>query len=165
MPTGEERECGGCTACCFTHSVARAGIPVTKMFEWCGHCTQGVGCSIYENRPGSCRTYKCLWLLDSLDESMRPDRWGIVIDIWEVPGEELKLANFWECVKGRFAAPDIQAMIQGLIATGRYAVAGRPMNRDQPLYFPAGMTDAEKLRFLQAAVQELIQQQDAAAAG
>jgi hypothetical protein len=30
---------------------------------WCPHCRTGVGCGIYETRPGECRTFQCGYLL------------------------------------------------------------------------------------------------------
>jgi hypothetical protein len=48
---------------------------------WCTHCNIGTGCTIHETRPKVCRAYSCRFLLDqSLDESWRPDRSGLVIN-------------------------------------------------------------------------------------
>jgi hypothetical protein len=37
----------------------------------CKHCT--TKCTIYEDRPKSCRDFKCQWLKGELPEDMRPD--------------------------------------------------------------------------------------------
>ena len=30
--------------------------------EWCRHCTPGVGCNIYDERPQMCREFFCQWI-------------------------------------------------------------------------------------------------------
>lgn len=48
---------------------------------WCAHCDRGVGCSIYDDRPQSCRDFRCLWLSDpSIPQKMRPDRSKVVLE-------------------------------------------------------------------------------------
>jgi hypothetical protein len=55
------RECGECTLCCKVMAIdelaKRAGA-------WCPHCKPGQGCLIYPDRPGECRSFSCLWLID-----------------------------------------------------------------------------------------------------
>lgn len=41
----------------------------------------GQGCSVHTQRPGICRSYRCLWLSGGLRESDRPDRLGAVVDV------------------------------------------------------------------------------------
>lgn len=83
MPETAKRSCGGCTACCHTHSVNMDGVQ-TRPFETCTHCVSGKGCAIYNKRPYSCSIYRCLWLTN-LPEEMRPDTYGVVLDVWTVP--------------------------------------------------------------------------------
>ena len=56
--------------------------------ESCKHCA--VGCSIYLNRPKSCRDFDCAWLLGDMDEDMRPDKSHILIE--HMPDESVVLA-------------------------------------------------------------------------
>jgi hypothetical protein len=69
-------KCGTCTACCKAFAIAELAKPAG---DWCKHCTIGVGCKIYEQRPPACSDFKCLWLQSQdetvpLPEELRPDR-------------------------------------------------------------------------------------------
>lgn len=80
-PSG--RTCGGCTRCCEVVPVKEIGLkPFTrcpKLRDWTS--AAGPGCSIYANRPYSCRAWSCLWLKSAqLPDEMRPDKSGIVVD-------------------------------------------------------------------------------------
>jgi hypothetical protein len=47
---------------------------------WCGHCEVGKGCKVYDDRPGTCREYQCLWLQqEALVDELRPDRCKVVL--------------------------------------------------------------------------------------
>ena len=71
------RACDGCTMCCKLLDVVALAKPAGA---WCRHCTPGVGCGIYESRPGECRTFQCGWLVDpALGEEWRPSRSHIML--------------------------------------------------------------------------------------
>lgn len=70
-------ECGECTACCTLLLVPElnkaAGEP-------CVHLTPK-GCSIYEDRPQSCRDLSCAYhMVDNANVAMRPDNSGVVFE-------------------------------------------------------------------------------------
>jgi hypothetical protein len=69
------RECGECTACCTVTHVPELQKPIRVT---CNHCK--AGCSIYEDRPASCRAYACAWLQGDLKEDMRPDKIGVMFE-------------------------------------------------------------------------------------
>jgi hypothetical protein len=47
---------------------------------WCPHCDPGHSCTIYDQRPPSCRTFTCLWLaIPQLPDHLRPDRSNVVL--------------------------------------------------------------------------------------
>lgn len=49
---------------------------------WCPHCAIGRGCKIYDDRPDSCRKFRCLWLNDTrLPDAMRPDKTKVVFHV------------------------------------------------------------------------------------
>jgi hypothetical protein len=51
----------------------------------CRHCKGG--CAIYETRPSLCRDYHCGWRqLPILDESWRPDRSGVFVELEPMEG-------------------------------------------------------------------------------
>lgn len=73
------RDCGECTMCCIVLGIDDSEIQKTAS-TLCRHCTGSGkgGCSVYANRPRSCRTFFCAWRqLGMLDDDWRPDRSGI----------------------------------------------------------------------------------------
>lgn len=78
LPVLQSRECGECAACCSILGVHEIDKPKNTP---CPHQT-GKGCSVYENRPNSCRTYQCLWQAGAIegDERRRPDNFGVIFD-------------------------------------------------------------------------------------
>jgi hypothetical protein len=55
------RTCGDCTLCCKVMAIEEIAKPAGR---WCRHCKPGRGCLVYESRPGECRAFNCLWLVD-----------------------------------------------------------------------------------------------------
>jgi hypothetical protein len=73
----QERTCGECRLCCKLLAVNEISKPP---HEWCGHAVEGIGCAIYADRPGACRTFRCLWLgRPELGPEWRPDRSHLVL--------------------------------------------------------------------------------------
>lgn len=71
------RSCDGCTLCCKIIGIQELESPAGA---WCRHCKIGSGCSIYETRPGECRTFRCAYLVDpDLDETWKPNESKIVV--------------------------------------------------------------------------------------
>src|SRR5262245_44459275 len=71
------RACDGCTMCCKLMSIKELQKPAQS---WCEHCDIGVGCRIYEQRPGDCRKFLCGWLGDErVGDEWRPSRTKMVI--------------------------------------------------------------------------------------
>lgn len=67
--------CGSCTVCCTAMEVKELRKPAGLR---CLYLTNE-GCSIYENRPQSCREYECAFRMYPLDKKLRPDRSGFQI--------------------------------------------------------------------------------------
>jgi hypothetical protein len=73
------RECGSCTVCCKTLKI---DVPELKKLAGvlCDHCSIGVGCRIYRDRPPVCEQFYCAWRgLAHLGDEWRPDRCGVLI--------------------------------------------------------------------------------------
>lgn len=52
------------------------------MGSWCRFCAPGKGCSNYEARPDTCRTFNCLWILsDILGPEWKPEKSKLVLAI------------------------------------------------------------------------------------
>lgn len=68
----EARSCGPCTLCCRLPDIDYFDKPAN---EWCAHCVDGKGCSIYNDRPSVCRDFLCLWMTgDALGDEWEPAR-------------------------------------------------------------------------------------------
>ena len=60
----KHRVCGNCSLCCKLPYVAELNKSIDT---WCQHARPGKGgCSIYPDRPTSCRGFICGWLSDEL---------------------------------------------------------------------------------------------------
>jgi hypothetical protein len=64
------RGCAGCTICCTAPAITPdqlndpaelALVPLKPAGEKCKHCKSGAGRAVYDQRPGICRGYLCLW--------------------------------------------------------------------------------------------------------
>jgi hypothetical protein len=74
------KSCGSCTACCKVVAVDELQKPGGVD---CVHCEVGRGCKIYLQRPSSCRTYVCGWLVNPhLGSELKPDRCHVVLTWW-----------------------------------------------------------------------------------
>jgi hypothetical protein len=82
MGIAVKNACGSCRACCRALGIEELDKPEWSM---CSHAKQGKGCTIYADRPHSCKLYECMWR-SSQDEGspwpskMRPDRCGVIFD-------------------------------------------------------------------------------------
>jgi len=66
------RACGTCTLCCKVAAVEEIGKPNGV---WCSHCKSGRRCTIYDQRPPSCRSFYCQWMLErGLGPEWKPER-------------------------------------------------------------------------------------------
>lgn len=58
----EDRSCGTCTLCCRLPDIDALDKPAN---QWCIHCQEAKGCSIYADRPDLCRDFLCFWRTDA----------------------------------------------------------------------------------------------------
>ena len=66
------RECGSCTLCCKVAAVEEVRKPNGV---WCSHCVAGKRCTIYDQRPLSCRSFYCQWMVEkTLGPEWKPER-------------------------------------------------------------------------------------------
>lgn len=71
----QTRSCDGCTQCCTVFGVTELNKP---NFTRCGHETESDGCTIYKDRPRSCRRFTCLWAMGMLPQEDSPDKLGVI---------------------------------------------------------------------------------------
>jgi hypothetical protein len=109
-----ERTCGSCRLCCKLLSVNEEGHkPNSNMeyefhkpaFKWCKKACDK-GCSIYgtEDFPWTCRTFSCAWLEGMGDESLKPNKCGMVVSL-EGDDKGKMLAVVWEDRPGLHISP------------------------------------------------------------
>ena len=74
-----ERTCGTCSLCCKLPYIPELNKSIDS---WCRHARPGVsGCSIYPERPASCRSFACGWLLGAreLGDEWFPTRCKMIV--------------------------------------------------------------------------------------
>lgn len=108
----EGRTCGRCTVCCTVLAVGEIGKP---RLAPCAHEVRG-GCGIYAERPRSCRTFECTWLLGFGKPAHRPDRSGLM-----VYGDQTEMGDTFvvtEVRKNAARSPKGQSLMKELRRTG-----------------------------------------------
>ncbi len=73
------RECVSCTLCCKVFAITELDKP---RGQWCDHCDVGAGCKIYPDRPPSCQSFVCGYLV-----------WPMLGDHWFPARSKLIVAN------------------------------------------------------------------------
>jgi hypothetical protein len=83
------RACGTCMMCCKVPAIEEFAKPPGV---WCRHAVSGKGCDIYQNRPGSCRAFYCLWMQDeSFGPEWKPEKAKFVVYV-QRNGANLQIA-------------------------------------------------------------------------
>lgn len=81
------RECGDCTMCCEGHLYGEAfGKPFGKG-QKCFYL-QNKSCTVYNERPDTCKKYQCAWSQGIIDESLKPNKCGVLISVEGKPGSQ-----------------------------------------------------------------------------
>ena len=70
-------KCDGCTICCKSLPIKWMSSPAG---EYCKECTELKGCNIFNKAPKGCLEYNCIYLLEELDLSLRPDKCHIIFE-------------------------------------------------------------------------------------
>jgi len=77
----KNRQCGECSLCCKAVAVQDLNKPAG---QWCAHFSRGHGCTIYSDRPQSCRAFNCHWLLDeTMGDEWYPRQCKMVVQATE----------------------------------------------------------------------------------
>lgn len=133
------RECGTCNMCCTATFVPEfskeAGVQ-------CKHCRNGNGCSIYEERPTSCRTFECLWLQGDLN--IRPDESGFMLE--KLPDVPVVIALLDE---GRSIEPEMTEALSDYKDKGLAVICGKNA------LLPDGMTAKQAENYVIVAAKSL----------
>ena len=86
----QDRQCGGCSACCVFPGIKALNKPVGVPCQYLG---DGF-CTIYhQQRPDVCGEFRCLWIQGYGIPDSRPDRCGVLLTgSVNVPEQGYKLA-------------------------------------------------------------------------
>ena len=75
------RACGSCNVCCIALTINEPGLQKPQGYR-CRNAAPDNGCTVYETRPQTCRTFFCGWrMLPWVREPLRPDRSGVLVRI------------------------------------------------------------------------------------
>lgn len=109
--------CGSCTLCCKLTAVPELDKPANK---WCEHCDPKIGCQIYDERPESCKNFRCIWLSGGLPEELRPDKSRVIFE--RLPSGKTYLVLVNPGFEDAWKAPTVLDIINSFIDAGRAIV-------------------------------------------
>lgn len=113
-------ECGTCSLCCKVLGISDL-TPPKPPGKWCSYAKPGSdrACTIYEQRPASCRDFECGWLANDGAPELRPDRIHLTIT-----GESKKMDAYIVHVDPGYPGAEnsepARIMLQNLMQHGRY---------------------------------------------
>jgi len=144
------RNCGDCVLCCYFTSP-----PEIKKSEgeWCKYCIKIEGCSIYENRPESCKNFNCLWKKQvQIPESLRPDKCGVMFELPDycktyIGYIDPERPDIWR-------EANIIALIQKILNVGHSVLIYRGILYNKIFFLSNGMTEIEVKQDLKNAFDE-----------
>jgi len=143
-----KRLCGSCSACCHTHSVFGENLKIlTRSFETCEHCITNTGCAIYSSRPSSCRTYKCMWLQGFGEDEHRPDKLGLVIDIF-ITETGQNILILWETEPKNMESPKAQQYLEKFLSVNKWTIIQMYSDGSSNVHFSSQISEEEKQQHL-----------------
>lgn len=74
------RPCGDCTVCCEGHLIGKAHSNYFGQGRKCVFLVKKE-CTVYQDRPDTCRKYQCAWSQRLVPDWMRPDQSGVMISV------------------------------------------------------------------------------------
>lgn len=80
----EFRDCGDCTICCEGHLIGNSYGNRFGNGKKCIFLVQK-NCTIYKDRPETCRKYQCAWTQHILPEWMKPNQCGLMVSVQDEP--------------------------------------------------------------------------------
>lgn len=104
-----DRQCGTCQECCICPKIDQQTMllqigtyEAKPAYTPCRHLS-GDGCSVYSNRPQTCRDFECAWLKGAVgDAEARPDRIGLLPMVQHSEAGVCRL-TIMECRENAFA--------------------------------------------------------------
>lgn len=119
----QQRPCGPCKVCCRVIGIRELEKPPGVQ---CKHVNPNmahpkIGCTIYENRPGGCRDFLCLWAeggpQNLITDDDRPDQLGIML--WSFRSQTGKpVVGIAEAKPDALGRPRVQRIVDEISHAG-----------------------------------------------
>lgn len=109
------RECGACRACCRVFDVHELGKARGELCVHADRTGSALGCTVYADRPGTCRAFECAWKQGLAGDDDRPDRIGIMFYLIPLTDGDPGLGVV-ELKTGAFESERGRALIGGFAA-------------------------------------------------
>ena len=107
------RECGECTVCCLLTHIPQLNKPVYKL---CEYCDEDAGCNQYDARPEACKKYLCVWRIEELSESLRPDKCHVMFE--RLPGNSTYVGLVQPGYEKRWLTQEVQKFTNDKLKKG-----------------------------------------------
>jgi len=128
----DKNTCSECILCCTLLEVPELNKPINKNCIYCK-----LNCLIYNNRPISCRNFKCAWLEYNLSIELKPNICHIIFE--KLPVNPIFIAlvdpKYPDSWKDRLILKLINEMVQT-----NYAVVIRNNYKLEQFFIPRGQT-------------------------
>ena len=103
------KKCGTCNSCCYVFPIKNTTLadgspfPDKEGYELCSFYKLGK-CSVYDNRPAICRSYKCGWMASTdrdMPNNTRPDKAGFILSTLTYSNDSIAGFLLYEVKHGR----------------------------------------------------------------
>jgi hypothetical protein len=123
------RTCGTCQVCCVDLEIDDPQLHKPDETP-CLHLVAGGGCGVYATRPRTCAAWYCGWRLLNVDETLRPDRCGVLMvpEISATPG----------FAAGGLRLVPVGGDLEALFQPGVIDLAGLCVARGVPIFLSHG---------------------------
>jgi len=146
----QRHDCGSCTLCCHLTEVPEIAKPV---YHWCEFCKPGSGCTVYDMRPQSCRSFQCHWLKSDMDDELRPDKCGVLIE--DLSQHSLFLALVEQGRPDAWKEPALRQVFSSLSEQGFAVVVSVEGGQRQFVLVPHGKTESEVVAAIRQAKEAI----------
>ena len=144
--------CGKCTVCCTRHRIDKSEIFWKDGDKLAGETCEKLTdeqCSIYKDRPVTCRKYKCLWrqlvqTKEEYPELWRPDNINVLVDTYYYKDRDESVFAVKELKSGILNFSDLDPIIDGFLKSV-FAMNNKQKGKHLIVLYPFGSDKGYKL--------------------
>lgn len=143
-----DRQCGSCSACCYTYEIEEMKKPEHK---WCKYALKGRGCSVYSKRLDVCKNFRCSWLNGFEAKDLRPDKSRFVMNF--INPDEWSLGTMFhmnEFISGALQEPVVERIIDHFTKENMSIVLTYRNGKKKVIFkldYWLGLNDAQRIIF------------------